>query len=117
MATVSPVIDLSLPVPRVVWEEAATGDTLESYVLEQQYGIAAAVQISGTFGGATAAMEVSNDGSTWFALKDLYGFNVSATANALFEISTSALYIRPAISGGTGDDIDVVMLVRGSNGV
>lgn len=97
----------------VTWTGMATGDTIESYTPIGTAGIAGAIQISGTFGGATVILQQSNDGSTWFTAKDVFGDDVSATANAIFEISLSALYIRPSISGGTGDAVNVILALRG----
>lgn len=101
------------PRSTAVWEGIATGDTIGSLTVAGQSAVASAVQISGTFGGATVAMECSNDGVTWFTMIDSVGDPISATADAFHEISSSALYIRPAISGGTGDDIDVILVLRG----
>lgn len=34
MATVGPVLDLTIPgVPRVIWADAATGDTINPFIL------------------------------------------------------------------------------------
>jgi len=118
MATVSPVFDNTVTkVPRVIWEALATGDTVNAFTTLQQFGLAASVQISGTFGGATVTLQHSNDGATWFTAKDLQNTDVSVTANGIFELSLSSVYLRPAISGGTGDDIDVILVLRGNNGV
>lgn len=116
MATVSPVFSNAIPnVPRVIWEALATGDTVDQFVSRQQYGLAASVQISGTFGGATVTLQHSNDGTTWFTAKDIFGNDVEVTAAGIFELSLSSVYLRPAISGGSGDDVDVVLVLRGSN--
>lgn len=116
MATVSPVQTPTSEggVPRFLWEALATGDTINSLTIRSQYGLAASVQMTGTWGGATVVLQVSNDGSTWFTAKDVDNANVSATADAYFEISSSAAYMRPGISGGTGDDIDFVLVMRGA---
>ena len=118
MATITPTFDTTITgVPRLIWEELATGDTVVSHTVTQQYGLAAAVQAVGTFGGATVVLQVSNDGTNWATAKDVQGTDVSLTATGYFEVSLSAAYIRPAISGGTGDDVDVIVVLRGSNGV
>jgi len=118
MATVTPVVDTTIPgVPRVIWEEAATGDTLEPFLLSQQYGLSASIQVVGTFGGATAKLQVSNDGTNWADVQDLLGTAVSLTAAGYFELSVSGAYIRPAVSGGTGDDLDIIVVLRGAHGV
>jgi hypothetical protein len=114
MATISPEISRTIAgIPRVIWEELATGDTVNPLPIREQWGLAASVQISGTFGGATVVLQHSNDGVTWFTASDLRGAEVSFTAAGIAEISLSSAYIRPGISGGTGDDIDVVVVLRG----
>jgi len=114
MATVSPVIDRTIAkIPRVIWEACATGDTINALPISEQWGLAASVQASGTFGGATVVMQHSNDGTNWFTGKDLQGDNISLTADGIAEFSLSSAYIRPAISGGSGDDVDVIVVFRG----
>jgi len=118
MATVTPTFNNSVTgVPRVIWEALATGDTVEAFTLLQQYGLAASVQISGTFGGATVTLQHSNDGDTWFTAKDMFESDVTATTNAIFELSLSSVYFKVNISGGSGDDVDVILVLRGNNGV
>jgi len=114
MATVSPVIDRTIAkIPRVIWEACATGDTINSLPISEQWGLAASVQASGTFDGATVVMQHSNDGTNWFTAKDLQGNDISLTADGIAEFSLSSAYIRPAISGGGTDDVDVIVVFRG----
>lgn len=114
MATVSPVIKGTTEgIPYLIWEELATGDTINAFALTEQWGLAGAVQISGTFGGATVKLQHSNDGTTWFDAKDVLGNTVTATANAIFEVSLSSAYFRPAIASGSGNDVDVRIVLRG----
>lgn len=114
MATITPVLDTTLPVPRVIWEACATGDTLEPWIIKSQFGLAAAVQAVGTFGGATVTMQVSNDGTNWATLQDAEGGDVAGTAAFMHEFSTSAVYMRPALASGSANDIDVIMVMRGN---
>jgi hypothetical protein len=117
MATISPVFDFvttqSSKTPRITWADASTGDTIEPFSVDAQTAIAGAVQFAGTFGGATVKLQVSNDGTTYFDMRDLGGTTISATVAALFEFTTAAAYVRPAISGGAGDDVDVIVVLRG----
>jgi len=62
----------------------------------------AAVQIVGTFGGATALLEVSENGVDWVQMADRAGNNISVTAAARFEISSACQWIRARTSGGGG---------------
>jgi hypothetical protein len=118
MAASSPRIDTTIAdVPRVIWEEIATGDPISAFTLRQQYGLAASVQVVGTFGGATLVLQVSNDGTNWVTARDMFGAAVSLTATGYAELTLSAAYIRPSVSGGSGNDIDVIVVLRGSHGL
>jgi len=114
MATITPVVNTDVRnVPRIIWEELATGDTIEFFQVNGQWGLAASIQVTGTFGGATVTLQHSNDGVTWFTAKDMQNSNILFTGNGIAEFSLSSAYFRPGISGGTGDDVDVVIVSRG----
>lgn len=113
MATVSPVVNLSITdAPRYVWEALATGDTINALKLSGTGARRAAVQIFGTLGGATIKMQASNDGVNFYDIKDIHNTAVSTAAAAIFEFTSSAVYIKPAITGGSGDDVDVILFMR-----
>ncbi len=114
MATVDPVLKRTAEgIPYIIWEGIVTGDTITAYALPEPWGLAASLQISGTFGGATVKLQQSNDNSTYLDIKDVHGTVVSATANAIFEMSLSAAYMRPSIASGSANDIDVILVLRG----
>lgn len=117
MATVSPefspVFAQGQTIMRSVWADLATGDTVVQLGVPGQAAVAGSVQFGGTFGGATIKLQVSNDNATYFDMKDLLGNVISATAAGFFEFSTAGVYLRPAISGGTGDAVDVTISLRG----
>ncbi len=69
----------------------------------------ASVQVGGTFGSATVVLQGSNDGVTYATLKDLQGNNLSFTSAGYAEFSSGAAFIKPSISGGTGDSINVTV--------
>jgi len=100
-------------VPRVVWAGLAPGDTGTAYLVRNRYGFVGSVQISGTFGGATIALEQSNDGTNWFPATDSLGAAISATTAEINEMSLAAAYMRPTITGGTGSLVDVIIVFRG----
>lgn len=85
---------------QVVWQLAASEDEVMADVPAPL--VCASVQFTGTFGGATALLQVSNDGETWFPLKDTAGNLVSATAAAMFDISSAAAFVRARTTGGSG---------------
>jgi hypothetical protein len=117
MATISPNTDGPISTANVVnWTAVSTGDTINSYAIPEEFGAIGCVQITGTFGGASVTMEVSNDGTTWFGLTDLQGTPVTATANTFADFSTAAIYMRPAITGGSSDSVNVRVAFRGWRG-
>jgi hypothetical protein len=118
MATSNPVFNTAITdVPRVIWSDIAPGDPCTPLTLKQQYGLAASVQVVGTFGGATITIEVSNDGTNWATALGLDATAMTFTATGYREFSLSAAYVRPVISGGTGSNLSVVMVLRGSSAV
>lgn len=113
MPTISPVVNLSISdAPRYLWTGIATGDTINALKLSGTGARRGAVQISGDFGGATVKIQTSNDGTNFYDIKDIHNAAVSTTAAAIFEITSAALYIKPAISGGTADAVNVTLYMR-----
>ena len=118
MPLIAPTLNSDIKdVPRVIWSGIAAGDTFTAFTLTQQYGLAASVQVAGTFGGSTVVLQVSNDGTNWATAKDLSGDDISLTATGYREFSLCAAYIRPAITGGSGSGLSAVVVLRGSHGV
>lgn len=120
MPTINPVADYPAPgVMRVTWDGIATGDTINWFTVPNAWGLAGHVQMytdsGGAWGAATVGMEATSasdkDGAA--AMSDTQGNAISATADAQFEISTSALFVRPTITGGTSDDVNVILMLRG----
>ena len=75
--------------------------------------LGAAVEFSGTWGGATMKLQVSNDSVTWFDAVTPADVAISATSDAIFELSTGARYLRPVISGGSGSVLGCIIYMRG----
>ena len=71
------------------------------------------VTMTGTFGSATVVLQGSNDGTNWFTLTDPQGSAISKTSAAMEGIVELTRFIRPSSSGGTGTDVDVIVLVKG----
>ncbi len=117
MADITPTLDSSVAgVPRVIWTGITQSDAGLPLVLRQQYGLAASVQTIGTFGSGTITMQVSNDGTNWATALSVFGSSVAMTAaTQYFEMSLSAAYIRPVLTGGSSSDLDVILVLRGSN--
>jgi hypothetical protein len=105
----------SYPVSEVlVWtyDNLDTADTAPSSITVGGAMKHGSIQASGTFGGGTVALQGSNDGTNWFSLADLGGTAIALTAAGGSEFRTTTLYVRPIITGGTADDVDVLVLLR-----
>jgi hypothetical protein len=114
MATVTAINRVSAGlVSSAEWTGIATGDTVTSYPTASQMPLGGSVQFSGVFGGATASISVSNDNVTFFPLKDVHNDDISCTSAAFFEFSTAANYIKPVVTGGTGDAVTTTISLRG----
>jgi|SRR6056300_458744 len=114
MATVTPTYDSISPTARVVtWTGIATGDTINPITPDHARPAIGTVTMEGTWGSSTVALQGSNDGTNYFTLKNPQGTDISATGDAMFEVSTAVLYIRPTPSGGSGDSINVILAMRG----
>jgi hypothetical protein len=112
MADIAPTTSIVSGVPVIKWTGVTTTtDTPLSFaVTNPAY---ASVLISGTFGGATAKLQFSNDGTTWTDLKDSAGTAVSVTSATQFQqVNAFGVYIKPVVSGGTGDNIDFTVVLR-----
>jgi hypothetical protein len=111
MATIVPTEVEGSPSYR--WTDYSTADTAAPARLQNMEGLAGSVQVTGTFGGATIALQVSNDGTNYITLNDLAGEPISLTAAGMREFSTAALFIKPTSSGGTADNVTVTVILRG----
>lgn len=61
-----------------------------------------AIQVAGTFGGASITIGGSNDGETYHALTDAQGNELTLTAGALKAIVELPVFIKPRVFGGDG---------------
>lgn len=114
MATIVPTtVEEQVRAAAYRWTDYSTADTATSVKLQNMQGLAGSVQVTGTFGGATIALQVSNDGTNFVTLKDANGTAITFTAAGMSEFSTAALFIKPTSSGGTADNVTVTVVLRG----
>jgi len=94
------------------WPALATGDvgdTQETIDLADR-----SVSFEGTFGGATAVLQGSNDGTNWHTLLDPFGNQISMTAAGLTQVLEFTRYTRPSVSGGSGVAITATLVALGT---
>lgn len=115
MASISSTVNTQIDgVPRIVWGPlTSTNDTGTGFKLVGTVGLAGSVQVTGTFNTGTVTLKGSDNGGEYYTLKDRNGNNVSFTAAGRAEFVTSAVYIRPEISGAGTDSVIVVTVLRG----
>lgn len=114
MATISPVKDTGAATCQAfTWETLTESDTAATIEPEGTSGLLGVMQSTGTFGGATVALQGSNDGTNFVALKDVTGTAIGLTAAGAVEFSTAMRYIRPSASGGSSQDLDITIVLRG----
>lgn len=111
------VVTRTQPVSGVsLWEynNLDTADTSpESILVSGTEPIVASIQAVGTFGGGTVKVQGSNDGTNWVDLNDTAGTAIGLTAAGGANFSSAFVYHRPLVTGGTGDDVDVFISMRG----
>lgn len=74
------------------------------------------IQVSGTFGGASVAVQGSNDGTNFCSLFDPSSTVIAiVAATAMKAVLENAVFIRPLVTGGTGQTVTVSMLFRMGN--
>ncbi len=114
MADISP--KASVPTSGVTlhtWENVTENDTPVGIKITGAGTVLMAYQVTGTFNSATVVIQGSNDGVNWVNLNDILGNQISVSAAGGGEISSSFVYLRPSISGGTSQDITVSVATRG----
>lgn len=85
----------------------ASGDTATPIQVPEQSDRSA--QIDGTFGGATAGVEGSLDGVTYFTLHDPQGVPITTPSGKLAAVLELVNYARPFVTGG---DVSTAVSVK-----
>ena len=94
---------------RYLWEAMGDDDQgLPVLVSERADG---SIHVIGTFAGATASLEGSNDGTNWFVLNDDQGNPLDFTATGLRPIIERPWKMRLVTAGGGGTDINGYLLL------
>ena len=114
MANIIPVVNRTIQgansIVSASWGPMSTGDTGIQVALTDFAD--RAIQISGTFGGATVTIQGSNDGTNWNTMRDPASVAMTFTAADIKQMLEMALYVRPIVTGGAGVSITVVMAGR-----
>lgn len=121
MATIAPTILGHQPAPGqtsfpgesfvATWTGITDADTVTP--LELGAFSDRSVQVTGVGSpAATVTIAGSNDGTNYVTLYDLQGSLLSFTAAGLKGIAEATRYIKPVITGGTGESVVVTLFAR-----
>ena len=111
MGTIDPTSKAAIAGVTTVWSGLSTGDDGAPIATE---GRQMSVQVSGTFAGATVAMQGSNDGTNFVALNDqaVIANPCSFTSTGLKGILQMPKFIKPVVTGGAGTGLIVTLFNR-----
>ena len=112
MAVIDPSIVSRGAEAIVTWANIQPGDTINPVRLNGFGASSACLQVEGTFGGATARLDGSNDGTTYYDLKDIAAATIGLTVGGLVDLSTGALFLRPDVQGGAGYALNYTLVCR-----
>jgi len=91
-----------------LWEEITPGDTCAPIAVNERQ-VEITVAAFGTFGGATLDIKGTLIPSQVDAVDDVYGIAMSYTSDSgLKGLGPAVSSFFPAITGGSGSDIDVI---------
>lgn len=113
MAVISPTTNNNNPSFAVhTWSGVTEADTCAPAPIDATPR-SLTVQFSGTFGGATAIMQGSNDLAFSLAapLDDVEDVAVSSTSAGSWELRYAWPFVRPSASGGTGQSLTITLAV------
>lgn len=118
MATIIPTVtDVSRrgdgSVFQVIWAAVTEADTCRA-VSYPQYADKT-VQVAGTFGGTSVAVNGSIDGTNYVAMTDQGGTTIALTSAGMKQVLQNALLIQPELTGGSSTEVTISMLFRLSN--
>lgn len=115
MATITPELEENEQNPGVrtaKWENCSTSDTINATQLANLSD--KTMTVTGTFnGGTTVGLEGSNDGTTFFDMKDAQGNDISFTAAGMSIVLENPLYVRPKVTSGSSDSVTVIIAAKG----
>lgn len=115
MASITPtILDVSQrgdgSVIRATWTPVTEADTCVAVQYPQH--AERTVQVTGTFGGTSVAVQGSVDGTNFVALKGAAGSAIALTSAGLDSVSPNTLQVKPVLTGGTSVSVTVSILFR-----
>jgi hypothetical protein len=114
MATVTPTVtDISKDGTVIMITWALTSANADGAPAEWCSFADRTATFTGTWGGATAALEGSNDGTNWLPLADVQGTAITATSNKIEMAVELTRFVRPNLTtAGSGAAVSATLLMR-----
>lgn len=91
------------------WGPMASGDVATPVNLREYSD--RSIQVSGTFGGATVAIQGSIDNAEWSTLGNAQGDLLSFTSGRIEAVAELVAFIKPVLTGGDGTTALTVSLI------
>ena len=117
MATITPTITAvgrgDGSTLQIVWTPVTESDTCAPISFPEMSD--KSIQVLGTFGGCSVAMNGSNDGTTYAALRDPSSTTIAISAAGIKAVLENTMFLQPSPSGGSGQSITINMLVHLTN--
>ena len=118
MATIVPTVVLlgkqDGSIKRITWTPVTENDTCAPVALPEYAD--KSLQVLGTFGSASVALQGSNDGgATYAALNIPAGTALAITAAGVKAVLENTELVKPVVTGGTSQSLTIVMVARLSN--
>ena len=74
------------------------------------------IQVAGTFGSASVALNGSNDGTNFAALRDPSSTTIAITSAGIKAVLENTFQVQPSISGGDGtQSLTITILFHAAN--
>lgn len=99
---------------RIIWSGVTESDTCAPVAMS---GYAdKSIQVFGTFGGGSVALQGSNDsGTTYAPLNDAGGTVIAITSAKIKSVLENTEWMKPVISGGSSQSLSIAMVTRLNN--
>lgn len=113
MATITHVSSSpGVNIQKFFWETLTSDDTATGVQVNGR--VNGSIQVTGDFGtNAVCALQGTNDGTNWADLSDLAGTAISLSAAGIQVFQDiNVLSIRPNVTAGTAEDLDVTVILR-----
>lgn len=92
----------------VVWTPVTEADTCVAVQMPEYAD--RSIQVSGTFGGASVAVQGSNDGTNFAALRDPSSTTIAITTAGIRAVLENTYQTKPVATGGTSQSLTIAML-------